>query len=97
MNHRSSTPRTGTHTSLSVLSRGRRNPSVVGLPSYGFVRSPVRFRRRRVFASLGLRSDALATRSRRRPQPSLSGLLWLANSEAPGACCRTPSAPALAG
>ena len=41
--HRSSTPRTETHTSLSVLSRGRRNPRVVVLPSFASLDYAVRF------------------------------------------------------
>lgn len=95
--HRSSTPRLGSQPSRSVLSRRRRNPSVVGLPSYGFIRSPSAFVAAVPSLRSKLRSVTLATRSRRRPRPSLSGLLWLANSEVSGACCRTPPAPRLWG
>ena len=81
--HRSSTPRLGSQPSLSVLSRRRRNPSVVGLPSYGFVRSPSAFVAAVPSLRSKLRSVTLATRSRRRPRPSLSGLLWLAIPTSP--------------
>lgn len=51
--HRSSTPRTGTHSALSVLSRGRRNPSVLGLPSFAPLDYAVRFHGFRSGAPLG--------------------------------------------
>lgn len=40
MNHRSIPPRLGTHLTLSVLSRERRNPRVVVLPSFASLSTP---------------------------------------------------------
>lgn len=63
--HRSSTPRTETHTSLSVLSRGRRNPRVVVLPSFASLDYAVRFH--------GFRSGAPLEATRRHSRRFASG------------------------
>lgn len=60
----------------SPSERVRRRPSELRASSLA-----VRFRRRRAFASLGLRSVALATRFRWLLDASLSGLLWLTDSD----------------
>ena len=53
VSHRSIPARTGTHTSLSVLSWSRRNPSVVGLPRLRVAHSAVRFHGFRSSVPLG--------------------------------------------
>lgn len=97
VNHRSIPAHSGTHSALSVLSRERRNPSVVGLPHYAFVAFAFRLRSLSPSASLGATPTPTAHTRSAAPTASCSGFLWLANSEVPGACCRTPSAPNLCG
>lgn len=97
VNHRSIPAQSGTHLTFSVLSRERRNPSVVGLPHYAFVAFAFRLRSLSPSASLGATPTPTAHTRSAAPTASCSGLLWLANSEVPGACCRTPSAPNLCG
>lgn len=64
MNHRSSTPRLGSQPPRSVLSRRRRNLSVVVLPSFAPLPTPSAFTADATSLRWRLRSVALAARSR---------------------------------